>query len=446
MPIYHELASSFVDNGILYQPHQFQVPLKHNDKQSQTITVYARELVSLEKQTQDLPWLVYFQGGPGFPSPRVDGQSGWLKAALQQYRVLLLDQRGTGLSSPITHQTLESVSSDEQADYLCHFRADSIVKDAEAIRKHFNVEKWAILGQSFGGFCSLTYLSLYPNSLLKSYITGGVPSLTRHADEVYQATYLRVKQKNDRFFRQFPQAQTLCQRIADYLLNHETYLPNGQLFTVEQFQMIGINLGRGNAALPMYYLLESAFVTVDGKETLSYAFLNAMLVEQAYQTNPIYAILHESIYCQPFAKNDSELTASDWSAHRVRQTYPEFNYQTGNPFLFTGEMVYPWMFEQMQCLKPLKEAANKLAEKQDWSALYDVEQLKKNTVPIACAVYVEDMYVEFDYSRETLANIPNSRAWMTNEYEHNGIGVDGETIFNRLDEMLNQISQLSSHQ
>lgn len=87
-----------------------------------------------------------------------------------------------------------------------------------------------------------------------------------------------------------------------------------------------------------------------------------MLAEQAYQTNPIYAILHESIYCQPFAKNDSEQTASVWSAHRVRQTYPEFNYQTGKPFLFTGEMVYPWMFEQMQCLKPLKEAANKLAE------------------------------------------------------------------------------------
>lgn len=445
MPVSHELASSFVDNGILYQPHQFQIPLNHDDKQSQTIAVYARELICLDKQTQDLPWLVYFQGGPGFPSPRTDGQFGWLKAALQQYRVLLLDQRGTGLSSPITHQTLEGMSGEEQADYLSYFRADSIVKDAEAMRKHFNVEKWAILGQSFGGFCSLTYLSLYPNSLLKAYITGGIPSLTRHADEVYQATYQRVKQKNDNFFHQFPQAQTLCQRIADYLLNHQTYLPNGQQFTVEQFQMIGINLGRGNAALPMYYLLENAFVTIDGKKTLSYAFLNSMLAEQAYQTNPIYAILHESIYCQPFAKNDSEQAESAWSAHRVRQIYPEFNYQTGKPFLFTGEMVYPWMFEQMQCLKPLKEAANKLANKPDWPALYDLEQLKNNTVPIACAVYVEDMYVEFDYSRETLANISNSRAWMTNEYEHNGIGVDGAKIFNRLDGMLNQISQLPSH-
>lgn len=64
----------------------------------------------------------------------------------------------------------------------------------------------------------------------------------------------------------------LCQRIADHLLNHHVTLPNGQHFTVEQFQTIGINLGRGHAALPMYYLLESAFVEVAGQPTLSYAF------------------------------------------------------------------------------------------------------------------------------------------------------------------------------
>ena len=40
----------------------------------------------------------------------------------------------------------------EQADYLTHFRADSIVRDAEAIRLNLGVEKWSILGQSFGGF------------------------------------------------------------------------------------------------------------------------------------------------------------------------------------------------------------------------------------------------------------------------------------------------------
>lgn len=107
-----------------------------------------------------------------------------------------------------------------------------------------------------------------------------------------------------------------------------------------------------------------------------------MLAEQAYQTNPIYAILHESIYCQPFAQNQFGQSESAWSAHRVRQSYPEFNYQTGKPFLFTGEMVYPWMFEQMECLKSLKFAADKIAEKQNWSALYDVEKLKTIRFPL----------------------------------------------------------------
>ncbi|MBP8112990.1 MAG: alpha/beta hydrolase, partial [Aeromonas sp.] len=59
-------------------------------------------------------------------------------------------------------------------------------------------------------------------------------------------------------------------------------------------------------------------------------------------------------------------------------------------------------------------------------------QLAKNPVPVACAVYAEDMYVEFDYSRDTLRGLGNSRAWITNEYEHNGLRVDGEQILDRL--------------
>ncbi|MGL4891181.1 MAG: alpha/beta hydrolase, partial [Aeromonas veronii] len=43
-----------------------------------------------------------------------------------------------------------------------------------------------------------------------------------------------------------------------------------------------------------------------------------------------------------------------------------------------------------------------------------------------------DMYVEFDYSRETLRGLGNSRAWITNEYEHNGLRADGEAILDRL--------------
>ena len=437
------MQACFIDGDVIYRQHRFEVPLNYQDPQGPTLSVFAREVCDLASDEQALPWLVYFQGGPGFPSPRPDSRSGWLKRALQQYRVLLLDQRGTGNSSVISHQTLAGMTPTEQADYLSHFRADNIVRDAELIREKLGVPQWAILGQSFGGFCALTYLSFYPQSLSRAYLTGGVPSLTRHADDVYTATYQRVQDKNNAFFAQFPQAQAQCQKIADYLLNHDVRLPNGQRFTVEQFQLIGINLGRSHANVPMYYLLEEAFVTVNGDngqsyETLSYTFLNAMLAEQSHQTNPIYAILHEAIYCQDDAHNQR----SDWSAHRVREHFPQFNYQSGQPFLFTGEMVYPWMFDQFANLKPLKAAADILAEKADWPALYDIDALANNTVPVTCAVYAEDMYVEMAYSQETLKGIPNSKAWITNEYEHNGLREDGERILDKLIEMGNAIAHL----
>ncbi|CAH6942041.1 Proline iminopeptidase [Vibrio chagasii] len=428
------MQAKFIDGTTLYRQHYFELPLDYQAKDGQQIQVFAREVVDLAKDSQELPWLVYFQGGPGFPSPRVSGESGWMKRALQNYRVLLLDQRGTGNSTVISHETLAHLSPDQQAEYLTHFRADNIVRDAEAIREQFGVKQWSTIGQSFGGFCTLSYLSLFPKSLQRCYVTGGIPSIEREADDVYRATYKRVEDKNRAFFAQFPQAQAMCREISDYLLNNEVKLPNGQVFTVEQFQLIGINLGAGEANLPMYFTLESAFVEVNGKKQLSYSFLNQMQQEQGYLTNPIYAILHESIYCQG--------TASNWSAHRVREQYPHFNYQSGNEFWFTGEMVYPWMFDQLETLKPLREAANILAEKSDWGTLYNAEQLGKNTVPMACAVYADDMYVELDYSRETLANIPNSKAWITNEYEHNGLRADGERIVDKLMTMVEALENL----
>ncbi|MCZ8502919.1 alpha/beta fold hydrolase [Vibrio lentus] len=428
------MQANFIDGTTLYRQHSFELPLDYQAKDGQQIQVFARELVDLAKDAQELPWLIYFQGGPGFPSPRVSGQSGWLKRALQNYRVLLLDQRGTGNSTVISHETLAHLSPEQQVEYLTHFRADNIVRDAEAIREQFGIKQWSTIGQSFGGFCTLSYLSLFPQSLQRCYVTGGIPSIEREAGDVYRATYKRVEDKNRAFFAQFPQAQAMCREISDYLFNNDVRLPNGQVFTVEQFQLIGINLGGGEANLPMYFTLESAFVEVNGNKQLSYSFLNQMQQEQGYLTNPIYAILHESIYCQG--------AASNWSAHRVREQYPHFNYQSGSEFWFTGEMVYPWMFDQLETLKPLREAANMLAEKSDWGTLYNAEQLSKNVVPMACAVYADDMYVELDYSRETLANIPNSKAWITNEYEHNGLRVDGERIVDKLMTMVEALENL----
>lgn len=111
--------------------------------------------------------LCYFQGGPGFQSPSPTDTLCWLNTASKQFRVVLLDQRGTGKSSPIRLSTLNAVGDEEaQARYCRYFRADSIVKDAEIVRKHLSPDNpskpWSILGQSFGGFCCVEYLSKFP--------------------------------------------------------------------------------------------------------------------------------------------------------------------------------------------------------------------------------------------------------------------------------------------
>jgi pimeloyl-ACP methyl ester carboxylesterase len=105
-----------------------------------------------------------------------------------------LDQRGTGLSTAISPETLPSrlVTDQDKADYLKHFRADSIVKDCEEIRKVLlgdkpNPEdrKWTIWGQSFGGFCAITYLSFFPSALKEVFLSGGLAPLEESPDRVY---------------------------------------------------------------------------------------------------------------------------------------------------------------------------------------------------------------------------------------------------------------------
>ncbi len=425
------IRSSHRAHGLAFIQHEFQVPLTYQDPKGAQITVFAREVWDTHKDQEGLPFLVFLQGGPGSEAPRPDGKGGWLKRALESYRVLLLDQRGTGLSSPITFQTLDGKNPEEQADYLAQFRADNIVRDAEFIRKELSAKKpWSLLGQSFGGFCSLSYLSLAPEGLKEVFITGGLAAIHHSADELYNTTYPIVLEKNKQFFERYPEAQGWANKIAHLLQEESFYLPDGQRFSVEQFQQLGMALGSSTGFEHLYYTLERALISVNGQETLSTTFLQDCFGELGYNRNPLFAILHEAIYCQN--------SASNWSAQRLRANYPEFNYQVGNKLCFTGEMIYPWMFEQYQNLISLKEAAQLLAEKADWPILYKPEVLSQNKVPVAAAVYFNDMYVPRDYSLETANSTPNTKVWVTSEYEHNGLRADGEYILDKLMAMINE--------
>jgi len=97
---------------------------------------------------------------------------------------------------------------------------------------------------------------------------------------------------------------------------------------------------------------------------------------------------------------------------------------------------YPRTLAQAQAfdavLRPLREAAELLAERDDWPPLYDPSRLAANEIPVSAAVYYNDMYVDRDFSMRTAGSIRGLRAWVTSEYEHDGLRVSAGAVLDRL--------------
>ncbi len=395
--------------------------------------MFAREVIAGNKQNTALPYLLWLQGGPGGKAERPAPPSGWLTRALQDYRVILLDQRGTGRSTPANRQTLAARSPAEQAEYLTDFRADSIVKDAEILRQHLTGGRpWSVLGQSFGGFCALSYLSFAPQGLSEVMITGGLPTLTGTADDVYRAAYARAAAKNAQYYARYPADIELAHRVADHLTQNQVIMPTGERLTLWRFQTLGITLGTTARFDSLHFLLEEAFVPGPDGPELADSFLQGVDALISFADRPLYAAMHEPTYAQH--------TSTRWAAHRVRDEYPAFdNHGDEGPVQFTGEMIYPWLFDEGPALVPLRECAQRLAPKDDWPDLYDPNRLAANEIPVVAAIYHDDMYVDRDHALQTARAVRGLQPWIPNQFEHDGIR-QGSAVLDRLIDMLHGIA------
>lgn len=313
------------------------------------------------------------------------------------------------------------------------------MRDAELIRRAIVPQsgpsggRWSLLGQSFGGFCCATYLSMAPEGLVEVLMTGGIPPGVEQAccaEDVYRRTFRRCLRQNEKFYQRFPMDVERAQRIVKHLAAQPdggVTTPMGNRLTPRSFQMLGLQaLGFAHGFERLHYALEGAW---DGEE-LSLKFKKDFDTWMSWDTNPLYALLHESIYCQG--------APSNWAAHRIREQ--EYGVQfdavgqanAGQPVNFTGEHVFPWMFEDFAELRKVKGAAELLAADADWPRLYDVARLEENTVPVATATYYEDMFVDFDLAQDTASHIKGIRQLITNEYLHCGIREAGYTLFEKL--------------
>ena len=405
--------------------HTVAVPLDHARPDGEKIDVFARELCDVEKVGEDLPWLLFLQGGPGGASPRPSHPDSWIRAALASYRLLLLDQRGTGRSTPVLAQTADRFSTPRAlADYLAHFRADAIVGDAETLRQEVcHSAQWSTLGQSYGGFITVTYLSRVPEALQACYVTGGLPGLTASADDVYALTYPKVMRRVADYYARYPADRAIVRTVADMLTAQDIRLPDGDRFTVRRLQYLGQRLGMSDGFEFLHWLFERALV--DGR--LTDAFRYEVMAATGFLDNPLYAVLQEPIYACGSG-------ATAWAAQRTLREFPQFA-PDRDPLLFTGEMIYPWMFEEITALRPFAEAANILAERDNWPAPFDPDRLAGNEVPVAAVIYHDDIYVPAELSLPTAAAIGNLRPWVTSEWEHDCIHSSGDEVFARLREL-----------
>ena len=99
-------------------------------------------------------------------------------------------------------------------------------------------------GQSYGGFVTLTYLSQAPEGLSACYVTGGLPGLHPAAAEVYRRTYPRVAAQERRVLPPLPARRgDRSRRIADQLADARRAAARRRRAHGRRLQSLGIDFG-----------------------------------------------------------------------------------------------------------------------------------------------------------------------------------------------------------
>ena len=177
-------------------------------------------------------------------------------------------------------------------------------------------------------------------------------------------------------------------------------------------------LGWSDGYERLHYLLEPAWVDAACTE-LSDDFLTAVEAATTFVDRPLYALMHESIYCQGRASRlGGAAGRGDPAGVRPDRPAAAAHRRDAAAGLVRGD----------RSVAPLAETAELLAAYDGWPALYDPDRLAASTVPVAAAVYHEDMYVDHALSMETAERIGNLRVWSTGALGHDGLRSDDRVL------------------
>ncbi|KAL2149074.1 hypothetical protein VTH82DRAFT_1760 [Thermothelomyces myriococcoides] len=456
---------------------QFEVPLSHsNPEGNKAITIHADLVYGAAPDTNDPKRVghhaakyilesilcssraglcLYLCGGPGDDNSPSKNQ-GLARELLRRFGpVLFVDYRGTGKSSAVTKDSLASKTAEEAAWYLSHFRQDSIAADLEAIRKALSSGcggvKFVLVGQSFGGWIAMTYLSYLPKSLAEVWLFGGMPPMGHTPEQVYRALYQRLVRVNQEYYSRYPEDRARVMRIVEHLStidNGRGLLiseKTGERLSCRGFLTVGRHLGGREGFETVHSLVELFSKDADAGS------FSSQTIQRFQQRNgtgfklhqrPLYGALHEAIYC--FGPG----VVSNWAAQRVGRDQAgrnfawlgeNFRFQPPFPdqveaLFFSAEMIFEFMLHDAGPeLRPFIKAAEILAQKKDWPALYDLDALKRNKVPLRALMYPQDLYVDLELSKIAAAGVRGCRAVIAPQHwPHGSIKTNPKDVFDFL--------------
>ncbi|WP_114455075.1 prolyl aminopeptidase [Halopolyspora algeriensis] len=154
---------------------------------------------------------VFLHGGPG--SGCTAGTRRYFDP--QAFRAVLFDQRGAGRSRPLAGD----VGADLSTNTTAH-----LVEDMERLRDHLGIERWVVVGVSWGVTLGLVYAQRHPDRVRSMVLAGVTAGTKREIDWITQDMGRVFPQQWERFVSCVPERERggdLCAAYAAMLADDD---------------------------------------------------------------------------------------------------------------------------------------------------------------------------------------------------------------------------------
>jgi len=210
--------------------------------------------------------LLIINGGPGMNS---NGFEDLAKKLSKNNKTIIYDQRGTGKS-------ILKISDSSTVNMKL------MIADIESIRKKLKIQKWTVLGHSFGGIVASYYATLYPENITKIILSssGGIDlDFLKYITESIKSKLSKVQSDSLNYW---------SKRISDGDSSHYAALERGKIlacayvFNKKYIPVIGERLTQGNMAINQLIFTDLQKIDYNCSDKLK-TFKNPVLIIQGKQ-------------------------------------------------------------------------------------------------------------------------------------------------------------------